>query len=121
MMTRPRKFVLAMLAVWAVTGLIEPHTPHPGEPFNEIALVQIVVWAVLLREWVKAHASMNNLEPPTGAPLFAAVLPPLGVPYYAFRAFGFLRGLKLVSLALLAMILMFGVYLIMFKLSASMA
>jgi hypothetical protein len=119
-MTRPRKFVLAMLAVWALTGLIEPHTPHAGEPFNEIAYFQIVVWAILLREWVKAHASMNNLKPPTGAAIFAAVLPPVGVPYYAFRAFGFFRGLKLVGLALLAMILMFGAYLVMFQLSASM-
>src|SRR5262245_37545719 len=103
-MTPSRKLVLAMLLLWAVVGLLEPHTPHAGEPFNEIAFVQMIVWAVLIFSWVKAHARMNQITPPAGAPLFAALIPPIGVPYYAFRGYGFVRGAKLVGLAMLALV-----------------
>jgi hypothetical protein len=117
-MTSPRKFVLGMLVLWGGTGLVEPHTPHAGEPFNEIAFVQMIVWAILIFGWVKANAKLNQISPPTGSPLFAALLPPVGVPYYAFRGFGFWGGLKLSGLALIAMILMFGIYLALYEVSA---
>jgi hypothetical protein len=120
-MTTSRKFVVGMLFLWGVTGLIEPHTPNAGEPFNEIAFVQMIVWAVLMFGWVKAHAKLNQISPPTGAPLLAALLPPVGVPYYAFRGYGLLRGAKLVGLSLLTMILLFAVYLALFEVSASIA
>ena len=120
-MTSSRKFVVGMLLLWGITGLIEPHTPNAGEPFNEIAVVQMVVWAVLMFGWVKAHAKQNQISPPAGAPLLAALLPPLGVPYYAFRGYGFLRGAKLVGLSLLMMIVMFAVYLALFEVSANAA
>jgi hypothetical protein len=80
-MTSSRKFVLGMVLLWGATGLIEPHTPHAGEPFNEVAFIQMVVWAVLLFGWVKSHAKLNQISPPAGAPLLAALLPPVGVPY----------------------------------------
>jgi hypothetical protein len=120
-MTRSRKLVLAMLMLWAATGLVEPHTPHAGQPFNEIAFVQTIVFAVLVFSWVKAHAKLNQIDTPTGAPLLAALIPPIGVPYYAFRGFGFVRGARLVGLALLSLILMFAVYLVLFEVSASVA
>ena len=120
-MTSPRKFVLGMLVLWGVTGLVEPHTPHAGEPFNEIAFVQMIILAILLFGWVKAHAKLNQISPPTGAPIFAALLPPVGVPYYAFRGYGFRDGIKLLGLALIAMILMFGIYLALYEVSARVA
>ncbi len=107
-----------MVAVWGVTGLIEPHTPNAGQPFNEIGFFQMIVWAILLFGWVKAHAQTKQIEPPTGAPLFAALLPPLGVPYYAYRGFGLRQGSRIVGLALLALIAMFGIYTLMYELSA---
>ena len=117
-MAKPRTFVFWMAVVWGVTGLIEPHTPHAGEPMNEIGFLQIIVWAVLLFGWVKAHARANAISPPAGAPLFAALLPPLGVPYYAFRAFGARAGAKLTGLALITLIGLFGLYTLLFELSA---
>jgi hypothetical protein len=116
-MASPRAFVLGMVAVWGATGLIEPHTPNAGQPFNEIGFVQIIVWAVLIFGWVKAHSRSKQIEPPTGASIFAALLPPLGVPYYAFGAFGAREGVKLVGLSLLALIAMLVLYTIMFELS----
>lgn len=118
-MTRSRKFIAGMLLLWGVTGLIEPHTPHANEPLNEVAFVQMIVWAMLVFGWVKAHARMNQISPPTGAPLLAALIPPVGVPYYAFRSYDFCRGARLVGLSILMMVFMFAAYLASFKISAS--
>ena len=117
-MASPRAFVIGMVAVWGATGLIEPHTPNAGQPFNEIGFIQIIVWAILLFGWVKAHARSKQIEPPAGAPLFVALLPPLGVPYYAYRGFGLRQGSVLMVFALLALIAMFGTYTLLYELSA---
>jgi len=117
-MISPRAFVIGMVAVWGATGLIEPHTPNAGEPFNEIGFFQIIAWALLLFGWVKSHARAKQIVPPTGAPLFAALLPPLGVPYYAFKGFGLREGSKLTGLSFLTLAVMFGIYTLMYELSA---
>lgn len=117
-MVAPRMYVLGMAAVWAATGLIEPHTPHAGEPMNEIGLIQIVVWAILIFGWVKAHARSRAAIPATGSAVFAALLPPLGVPYYALRTFGLREGAKLTGLALLTLLALIAIYLLLFELSA---
>jgi hypothetical protein len=117
-MASSRAFVIGMFAAWVATGLIEPHTPHAGEPLNEIGFVQMIVWAVLLFCWVKAHARANQIVPPTGAALFVALLPPLGVPYYAFRGYGLRKGARLAGLSLLTFVAMFGIYTLMFALSS---
>ncbi len=116
-MASPRAFVIGMVAVWGATGLIEPHAPNAGQPFNEIGFIQIIAWAVLLFGWVKAHARSKQIEPPAGAALFAALLPPLGVPYYAYRGFGLRRGSIIVGLALVSLIAMFAAYTLLYELS----
>ena len=116
-MQSPRAFVVGMIALWGVIGLLEPHTPNAGQPFNEIGFVHIIVWAVLLFGWVKAHSRSRQIEPPSGAPLFAALLPPIGVPYYAYRAFGLRQGSKLLGSSLLALAAMFAIYTLMFEMS----
>jgi hypothetical protein len=85
---------------------------------SEIGFVQVIVWAVLVFCWVKAHARTKAIDPPAGASIFAAFVPPLGVPYYAFRAFGAREGAKLTGLALLTLIVLFGLYWVSFELSA---
>jgi hypothetical protein len=117
-MATPRSFVLGMAVVWGLTGLIEPHTPNAGQPMNAIGFIQIIVWAILLFGWVKAHARASSVALPAGAAVFAALLPPLGVPYYAFRAFGTRGGAKLTGLALLTLIGLFVLYTVLFELSA---
>lgn len=120
-MAGPRSFVLGMAVVWGITGLMEPHTANAGQPMNEIGFVQMIAWAILLFGWVKAHARANGVEPPAGSSIFAALLPPLGVPYYAFRAFGARGGAKLTGYALLTLVGLFGLYTLLFELSARSA
>jgi hypothetical protein len=109
---------MAMGAVWLATGLLEPHTPNAEQPLNEIGFIQMIVWAVLLFGWVKAHARANGITPPTGASILAALFPPVGVPYYAFRAFGARAGAKLTGWAVLTLVVLFVLYALAYELSA---
>src|SRR4051812_32211610 len=114
----PRNFVLTMGGVWALTGLVEPHTPHAGQLMNELGFLQIIVWAILLFGWVNSHARAKGIVPPPGAAILAAILPPVGIPYYAFRAFGAREGSKLTGFALLALLAYFALYSLAWDLSA---
>jgi hypothetical protein len=120
-MPGPRAFVIGMVAVWGATGLIEPYTPNAGQPLNEIGFIQIAVCSILIFCWVKAHARAKNIEPPAGASMFAALVPPLGVPYYAFKGYGMREGIKLVALSLLTYAAMSGVYALGFALSTKLS
>ena len=87
-MTRDRLLLVLLVATWPIAGLLEPFAPSYGQQIhNEVSLVHVLVLAVLLFAWCKAHASTRGISPPTGAPLFVALLAPAGLIYYFFRAF----------------------------------
>jgi hypothetical protein len=113
----PRSFVIGLGLTWAIAGLIEPQLSNAGETMNAVGFVQTFVTAVLVFCWVKAHARANSIDPPTGASLLAALLPPVGVPYYAFRGFGLRAGARLTGLALLTLFGMFAAYATLYELS----
>lgn len=117
-MARPRSFVIGLGITWAIAGLIEPQLFDASEPMNAVGLTQTFITAVLVFCWVKAHARANSITPPAGASLLAAILPPVGVPYYAFRGFGFRKGAILTGLALVTLLGLFAVYLALYQLSA---
>jgi len=79
------RLLLAMLSTFVLAGILEPHLPLPGQPFNEIGLVESLAFALLVFAWCKADAAAHNVPLPGGARLFAALFPPIGVPYYFFR------------------------------------
>ena len=117
-MASPRAFVLGMAASWAVAGLVEPHIPDAGQPLNAVGAAQSIAMAVLVFCWVKTHARAQAITPPAGATILAALLPPIGIPYYAFRGFGFGKGAKLTGLALLTFIGLVLIYAVLYELSA---
>ena len=87
-MTRDRWLLVLLVATWPVAGLLEPFAPSYGEQVhNEVSLVHVLALAVLLFAWCKAHASVQGIAPPVGAPLLVALLAPIGLIYYFFRAF----------------------------------
>jgi hypothetical protein len=79
------RLLLVIAATFAGAGVLEPHFPRPGEPFNEISLAQSIAFAVLLFAWCKADAASRSIRPPRGAPILVALVAPIGVPYYFFR------------------------------------
>ena len=90
---RPQRILVMIGVAWGIAGLVEPHLPNAGQPFNAVGAVQMVLSAILLFAWCKAHAQANYIKPPTGAPLLVGVLALVGLPYYALRAYGMRRGL----------------------------
>jgi hypothetical protein len=111
-MRQDRKFVLAMIVVWGLAGLIEPHLPDAGQPLNAVVITQTLTFAFLAFAWCKAHAKANGICLPAAAPFLFGVFPPIGLPYYSFRAFGFLGSIKLIALGFLLVLLLFTVYLL---------
>jgi hypothetical protein len=107
-MPKDKWFVVAMISAFAIAGLVEPHMRDPGQPFNAVGVVQALVFLVLLRGWCIAHAKANAIKPPAGAALLVAFIAVIGLPYYAFRAYGLRRGflLLLSSIGVLAVMLL---------------
>ena len=99
-MTHDRWLVVAMAAVCACAGFVEPHIPLAGHPQNAVAVVQMFVMAVLLFAWCKAHARAHSIQVPAGAPALVALLAVVGVPYYAFRGYPLGRALLLLVSAI---------------------
>ena len=116
-MTNDRWFVVAMIALWAVAGLIEPHLPNGGTPFNEVSVVQSFAMAVLLFGWCKAHARTRAIRVPAYAPLLVAIFAPIGLPYYAFRGYGLRKGSLLLAFSLFTFIGLLAAYVFCFYLS----
>ena len=111
-MRTDRAIVVAMAVSWAIAGAVEPHTSNPGQPLSASAVTHAAAMAVLLFAWCRAHASAHNISAPFAAPLAVALVAPIGLPYYAFRGFGFRKGLVLLgwsSLCLLGFLILFGV------------
>ena len=86
------KLVILILLSWLASGIVEPHLPNAGQPFNAGALIHGLVLSVLLFTWCKAHAKVHMIKPPAGAPLLVGIVSPIGIPYYALRGFGFRKG-----------------------------
>jgi hypothetical protein len=80
-----------MICVWAIAGLVEPHLPDASQPLNLVALCQSLAMTVLLFGWCKSHAQVRSVKPPAAAPLLTALVAPIGLPYYAFKTYGFVE------------------------------
>ncbi len=113
----PWRLVVALGFVWGVTGLVEPHLPDAGETLNAAGAAQGVLTSLLLFAWCKAHARAHAVQLASGAALLVAVIAPLGVPYYAFRGFGFRRGARLIGLSIVTLLLLIAIYFVCFELS----
>jgi hypothetical protein len=113
----PWRLLVALGVVWGVAGLVEPHLPDAGETLNAVGVVQGVLTSILFFAWCKAHARAHDIEPATGAALLVAVIAPIGVPYYAFRNFGFRGGARLIGLSIVTFFALGAIYVVCFELS----
>jgi hypothetical protein len=115
-MRRDRLLVLLVIATWVITGAINPHLSRSAQ--QATVLPQAVLLAILFFAWCKAHAEANAVKPPVAAPMLVGIFAPAGIPYYAFRAYGFRRGLLLCLMALLVLIVGGLAYVLSYFLSA---
>src|SRR5262245_32942860 len=105
MVTREQLIVGAFIATWPIAGFVEPFTPGYGRVQNEVSLIHTFVLAILLFAWCKAHAAARGITPPTAAPLLVAVIAPIGLPYYLFRAFPWRTAIASLGKSLLVVLL----------------
>lgn len=91
MLNRSRQYLLAMLLLAITVGLVEPFLLDPGEQINAIGMIQTFVMAFLLFGWTRAHRRQHQVTNAPAAALLIALIAPVGIPYYAFSAYGFKR------------------------------
>ena len=81
----PTRIILLLLTLsFLVAGVAEPLTPATGGPASIAGLVHSFIIAILCFSWCKADAAVRNVNARGGA-VFAALLPPIGLPVYFFR------------------------------------
>jgi len=85
-MTRDRILLLAIAASYLLAGFAEPFSDRPNEMFSGFAVIHSFVILVLVFFWCKADAAARQIPLPVGAAFLAALIPPVGVPIYFFRA-----------------------------------
>lgn len=105
-MSRPRLFLLLLALSFFFAGLADAFVSTPQSPNSIVAFVHTFFIAALVYLWCKADAAERRTPPPAGAPLFAALLPPLGVPVYFFRSRPLRPALVATALALVFLVLL---------------
>ena len=78
-----------MVAMALFDTLVSSPMTNPGA----LDLVWGLGLAFCAFAWVKADARERNIDAPAGSALLAALIIPVGVPIYLFRALGLRRGL----------------------------
>ena len=102
-----RKYLLWALATFIVAGIVE--SPKDGS-YTNVEFAHTVLFTILIYAWCKSHALEHGIESIGGMKVFAAVLPPIGVPVYFFKYFGFKAGVILTLQAFGYLVLLFLAY-----------
>ncbi len=84
--------LLWILFTSVIAGIIEGYMPIDRRGYSLVTLPYVITFAVLTFLWCRSHAFESNITFSHSYPAFAALFPPLGVPTYFFRFFGFRKG-----------------------------
>lgn len=91
-MNRPQRILCMVIGIVIAMALFDTLVPwgwsHPGA----VNVVGSLILGLCAFAWVKADAQARDITPPVGSALFAALLIPIGVPVYLFRALGARQG-----------------------------
>lgn len=90
-MKRSTVLLLLLAAAYLVAGILEPLELPRGEIHSPLALIHGLVGAVLIYAWCRAHSQERQTDPPAGAAILCAFVPPIGLPYYMFRSYPWRR------------------------------
>ncbi|QFT55386.1 hypothetical protein [Microbulbifer sp. THAF38] len=110
-MKNSRKIIFGLLLTFIAFGVLEAF--FPGES-NGLGLFHGLVILSFLFWWIGVHASENGIIAPKGSKILTLLVPPLGLPYYFYKGYGFKKGSILVAVALLLFVLALGMYILGF-------
>lgn len=108
-MTKSRKIILGLLLTFIAGGVLEALFSKES---NALGLFHGFVILGFLFWWVGEHARENFIAVPKGSKILTLLLPPLGLPYYFYKGYGFKKGSILVCCALLLLVLAVGMYIL---------
>ena len=91
-MAQPQRVLWTVIAIVVMMALFDTLLPWAATHAGEASTIESVILAFCAFAWVKADAQAREIEPPAGSALLAALIIPIGVPVYLFRALGVRRG-----------------------------
>ena len=91
-MAQPHRVLCAVIVIVFRMALIDTLLPWAATHVGEASMIESVILGLCAFAWVKADARARELKPPVGSALLAALIIPIGVPVYLFRALGVRRG-----------------------------
>lgn len=101
------KLVIVFSASFVISGLIDATFPRYE---NTSALAHGLFISFMIFVMCSVHMVDHGLNSRTGVKLFCAILPPIGIPYYFFKSFGFKQGSIKILLSLLILVASFALY-----------
>ena len=91
-MSASNKYLLWLWLSFVLAGLLEHYYPQGTEDARGIAVAHSFLIMFLIFAWCGHHAVENDIGSVGVFKIFAAILPPVGVPVYFFKYFGLKRG-----------------------------
>jgi hypothetical protein len=109
-MTRPSRILIAVLGITIVLAVADTLVPGTTMDPRVLDIVASTSFAICAFAWVKADARERQREHPPGSALLAALIIPIGIPLYFFRAFGARRGFLATAKFLGFLVVLVGTY-----------
>lgn len=104
-----------LFASFVVAGVIESFYPEYSDKARAIELAHALIISVITFAWCGMHAQEHGHESAGGYRFFVAFFPPLGVPAYFLKFFGFKKGLLKTVLAVGFFLLAATAYLLIYS------
>jgi len=101
-MRKSNKLLIVLALSFVIFGIVEAEL-RPAD----LSLIHGTIIAILVFMWCHAHASENGISSSSGYRLMAVFLPPIGVPLYFYRFYGFKSGsIKMAKAVAFAIVLL---------------
>ena len=91
-MGQPQRVLWLVIGIVIVMAFVDTLLPWATTHTGEANFIGSAVLALCAFAWVRADAQARDIKPPRGSALLAALIIPIGVPVYLFRALGIRRG-----------------------------
>jgi ABC-type transport system involved in cytochrome c biogenesis permease component len=112
-MDQPQRILYLVIAIVMGMALVDTLLPWATTQVGAMNMIESLILGLCAFAWVRADAQARSIEPPPGSALLAALMIPIGVPVYLFRALGARRGawssLKALGFIFSVAVIYFGV------------